>query len=373
MHTWLLETEIALVFFAILIPLLLAPWINAQYERFGRLAGWPAFISAATALYVCALVAFTMFPLPDETADFCTKRSTFDYWQTVPFESLNDIQAQYQATGLAATLTSGVFLQVVFNIIFFVPLGILLAHRWRRGLLFSAGVGALVSLAIESTQGTGIWGIYSCPYRLADVDDLMTNTAGAVIGWCLGRALNPVLPDPRPSPAADLDPPGLPRRILAVGLDLLTFALTTLGVAVVIDAARGVLEGEDPQAVEGQAAGLGVIQAGAILALFIVIPWIRRDRATPGLACVDCMVAGQDSERPASRSSTAVRALVRYGPIPIVGPGWLAFGLVDLVVGLARSDGRTAVDLISRTRVITVRRFRFDEADPNEATHPAAL
>ena len=48
-----------------------------------------------------------------------------------------------------------------------------------------------------------------------------------------------------------------------------------------------------------------------------------------------------------------MRGLVRYGPIPVVGLIWLALGVVDLVVGLIRSDGRTFVDLVSGARVIT--------------------
>lgn len=369
MHTWLLEAQIALLFFAILIPLLLAPWINRQYRSYGRLAGWPAFVSAATALYVCALVAFTMFPLPDETATFCDDRARHDYWQTTPLESLNDVSAVYAQSGLAATLTSPVLLQVVFNVVFFVPLGFFLAHRWRRGILASTGIGFAVSLTIESTQGTGIWGIYACPYRLADVDDLMTNTLGAAIGWVIGRILTPVLPDARPDPATDLEPPGLPRRILAVGLDLLVFALSVLGIALIVDFLRGALEGESPDAVEGQVTQFGVVQAVVIVVLFVVVPAVRRDRAGPGLASVDCMVVGNRSCQPADRWSVAVRAGVRYGPIPVIGPIWLAFGLVDLAVATVRADNRTAVDLLSGTRVITLRRYRHDEESPGE---PAA-
>ena len=369
MHTWLLETQIALIFFAILIPLSLAPWINSQYERFGRLAGWPAFISAATALYVCALVAFTMFPLPDETPTFCADKTRLEQWQTVPFESLNDVSAVYAQSGMAATLTSSVLWQVVFNVIFFVPLGFFLAHRWRRGIVFATVMRLAVSLAIESTQGTGIWGIYACPYRLADVDDLMTNTLGAVVGWCLGRLLTPVLPDARPEPVADLDPPGLPRRIVAVGLNLLLIALLVLGAALLIDLGRGALEGESPDAIEGQALSLALVQAAVIAALVIVVPWVRRDRATPGDACVDCLVVNHRTGQPAGRLAVAVRAVVRYGPIPLIGLIWLGLGVVDLIVGAIRTDGRTLIDLVSGTRVITLRRYHFDESasEPDEA------
>lgn len=359
MHTWLLEAEIALLFFAILVPLMLAPWIDRQYHRFGRLAGWPAVVSAATALYVCALVAFTMFPLPEETASFCQDRARFDYWQTQPFGSLDDVAARYEAVGLLGTLTSNVFLQVFFNVLFFVPLGLLLAHRWRRGIVATVLISFGVSLAIESTQGTGIWGIYECPYRLADVDDLITNTLGGLVGWIIGRLLNPVLPDPRPEPVADLAPPGLPRRILAAGLDIWVFILATLGITVVIDALTGSLEGESPTAIEGQVAAFGAVESLVIVLLFIVIPALRSDRATPGIASVDLVTARASApDTGASRWSLVVRALVRFGPVPIVGPVWFAFGIVDLTCAALRRDRRTLTDLLSRTVLVTLRRFR---------------
>lgn len=32
-------------------------------------------------------------------------------------------------------------------------------------------------------QGTGVFGFFKCLYRLFDVDDLMLNTSGAVLGF----------------------------------------------------------------------------------------------------------------------------------------------------------------------------------------------
>ena len=58
-------------------------------------------------------------------------------------------------------------------------------------------IGFLVTLSFETTQLTGLWGLYEHPYRLFDVDDLMLNTLGAMIGfWTVGPAMR-VLPDIR--------------------------------------------------------------------------------------------------------------------------------------------------------------------------------
>lgn len=75
------------------------------------------------------------------------------------------------------------FTNSFLNVLLFVPLGILLPLLWKRfknpfrTVLF----GLLVSAAIEFLQ------LFT--YRATDVNDLMTNTLGALIGWCIGRIL----------------------------------------------------------------------------------------------------------------------------------------------------------------------------------------
>ena len=58
-----------------------------------------------------------------------------------------------------------------------------------RGILTAVFVGFAVSLFIELTQFTGVWGIYPCAYRVFDVDDLVTNTLGALAGSLLSLAV----------------------------------------------------------------------------------------------------------------------------------------------------------------------------------------
>ena len=52
----------------------------------------------------------------------------------------------------------------------------------------------LFSIFVEVTQLTGIYGIYKYPYRLFDVDDLMLNTLGGVIGFYIEPVFEYVLP-----------------------------------------------------------------------------------------------------------------------------------------------------------------------------------
>ena len=349
-RTWLLEAELSVLFFIVLAPLLAAPLVRLQYRRFGLPRRWPALMTAAIGLYVCSLVAFTMFPLPQITDDFCDQRSLYDYWQTTPFESVSDVADVYRSSGMSATLTSGVLWQVLFNVVFFVPLGFFLAYWWRRSLWASAGIGFGVSLLIEITQGTGVYGTFPCPYRLADVDDLMTNTAGAVIGWGIGRALTAHLPDAHPPRVPDMAAPTLGRRALAAFLDLVALTISWFVLLIVAANMVRLITGDYPTGFSF-AVEFGIFAAG-LMVLDILIPRMRRLRDSPGISSVECGLVATNGD-PAPLSGLIVRAVVRFLPIGLVGPLWLAYWLVDLAVGLVRRDRLTATDLLSRTRVAT--------------------
>ena len=66
---------------------------------------------------------------------------------------------------------------VAGNLIWFVPLGMLLKHRSRRWAL---GLGAAVSAGIEICQ-------YLLMTGATDVDDVILNALGAFLGWNLMR------------------------------------------------------------------------------------------------------------------------------------------------------------------------------------------
>lgn len=69
------------------------------------------------------------------------------------------------------------------NVLLFVPMGIFLPLLWNRfkNPLRTVLFCLFVSTAIESLQ------LFT--YRATDINDLITNTFGALIGWCIGRLL----------------------------------------------------------------------------------------------------------------------------------------------------------------------------------------
>ena len=81
----------------------------------------------------------------------------------------------------------------LLNVLLFVPLGFLLPVLWKRfrSLLWTGLAGFSFSLSIELLQ------LFTL--RATDVNDLMTNTAGTILGWLLGRLVLWLFPSIRPS------------------------------------------------------------------------------------------------------------------------------------------------------------------------------
>lgn len=67
------------------------------------------------------------------------------------------------------------------NVLLFMPLGFFLPVFWERFRKFPRATlfGFFCSLLIESLQ------IFT--YRASDINDLMTNTLGTFLGWCIAR------------------------------------------------------------------------------------------------------------------------------------------------------------------------------------------
>lgn len=207
-----------------LFVVFMIPIAAFQYRRYGRFT-WRRFLGAAgLSVYGVALVAYTLLPLPDPAALDCVSGGRTI--QLVPFDFVADIHRETAGLGAVATLSSRVFLQVMFNVVLFVPWGAIARRYFSRGVLASVLSGFLASVLIEATQYTGLWGLYGCPYRLADVDDLLANTAGALLGALVAPLVLGFMPQAREllGSRAQTRPVTVWRRWLGMTIDLAAFA-----------------------------------------------------------------------------------------------------------------------------------------------------
>ena len=75
-----------------------------------------------------------------------------------------------------------------------IPFGMYLRYYFKCSIKKTFLYSFLLSLFFELTQLSGLYFIYPRPYRLFDVDDLLTNTIGGVIGYYIMGLFNKILP-----------------------------------------------------------------------------------------------------------------------------------------------------------------------------------
>ena len=279
-----------------------------QYHKHGRLSWRRTITSLVVVIYVFGLFSYTMLPLPETRDAFC--RPGVAQTQLVPFQFLQDFELALQG-GRRAFATSFALWQVLFNVLLFIPVGIL-AVRWARAnILTGTLIGAALSLVIEATQFTGIWGIYTCAYRVADVDDLMVNTAGAFVGTLL--AYLPVFaflsaPNERDAARQPPRPVTRARRAMASFFDLAFITAGVFGLSLLLEVGERL--GMDSQRVT-MLQGAGTV---AVLLAVVVIPACAPARATLGQRCSWFQVRDR-ANRPIGAGRALVRTLLGLGGI----------------------------------------------------------
>lgn len=269
----------ATVFFLALVPLLV--W---QYRRYGGFNVGRFLGTAAISVYAAALVTYTQLPLPPtRSLDWCAEHGVHEL-QLRPFVSFETMLMRASEIGWGPMLTSTLGLQVLFNVLLFVPLGLIMRGFFKRGVLVTVGIGALVSLMIEVTQATGLWGMYPCAYRLGDVDDLLTNTFGALLGALLAPLLLFWLPSAA-TLAASRDVPrplSSGRRWFSLFINYSVIGLTSTVLSWCIGVVWRLVDGKVPPAAFEWAQFW--VHAAVVVLVLIVPAW--RGKGSLGMALV---------------------------------------------------------------------------------------
>ena len=184
----------ALALWPFVSMLLTVPVLALLYHRDNRIRLSSAIVAYGTVLYLLGLLCFTLYPMPADAAAYCAAHHLTP--QLNPLQFIGDIRTD----GLTAVL------QIAFNIVFFLPLGFIMGRIWRWPLPVTAVLSFATSLFLETMQLTGLMGVFPCAYRLFDVDDLLWNTTGALIGFALAMLSLRLIP----ARVADMTPTTTP-------------------------------------------------------------------------------------------------------------------------------------------------------------------
>ncbi|WP_166869229.1 MULTISPECIES: VanZ family protein [unclassified Salinibacterium] len=259
---------------------LLIPFIAVSYRRRGGLTPGRTVAWLALLLWVLGMWAYTLLPLPDD--GYRCAGVVLD-----PLQGFRDVLTD----GRAAVE------QLVLNVALFVPWGFLVRALWRRGWLVATASGLVLSLGVEFTQLTGVWGALPCAYRFFDTGDLLTNTAGALLGSLV--AIPFLRRAPRRPSAADRI--ALSRRLVGMACDAIVAWTTASVVTTAANAVQVYLWEVERTAIDYTLSAW----VGGITAFVMIGALVVATGTSPGESAVN--IAGVDAPR-----AVVVRRTVRY-------------------------------------------------------------
>ena len=196
MAVYLEPIKTALIIFPIIAFLITLPYLIIEYHKYGSVPLLRSIIIYTFVLYLLAAFFLVILPLPSREKVLAMPTKVP---QLVPFTFIKDIIATTHLSfknpsTYLAFLKSPTVYTVIFNLFLLFPFGVYLHYyfekKWYQVLILSF----CLSLFFEITQLTGIYFIYPKAYRLFDVDDLMINTLGGMLGFLMTKPLTVFLP-----------------------------------------------------------------------------------------------------------------------------------------------------------------------------------
>ena len=198
MESYLFPIQVAAATFPFIALLFTLPYVIWQYRKFERIPVWKVIVTYSFIFYMISAYYLVILPLP--TIESVAKLDAANHVLLEPLQSLRAFITKSNLSlaekdELITILRSEEILQLCFNVLLVVPFGMYMRYYFRRNwwqtLLLSFGL----SLFFELTQLTGLYWIYPQPYRYFELDDLICNTLGGMVGFWIAPALHLFLPD----------------------------------------------------------------------------------------------------------------------------------------------------------------------------------
>ena len=187
----------AFLFFPLIAFLISIPFILLQYHKYGSISVLKSLIIYSFVLYLICAYFLVILPLPsiEEVQNLTTKTT-----QLIPFSFVIDFIKETSfnikiPSTYVKTLSESCFYVPIYNIFLTLPFGMYLRYYFKCNLKQTCLYTFLLSLFFELTQLTGLYFIYPRGYRLFDVDDLMLNTLGGLLGYVIAKPFTKILPN----------------------------------------------------------------------------------------------------------------------------------------------------------------------------------
>ncbi len=181
---YFISMKTAIVVFPFIALLFSIPFLFLQYHKYGSIPPFKVFIVYSFILYLITVYCLIILPLPKKE-DVIYKPNMI---KILPFGFIHDFIRESSLvltdpTTYVKAMKEPCFYTVIFNIFMTIPFGMYLRYYFKCSLKKTLLISFILSLFFELTQLTGLYGLYSYPYRIFDVDDLIMNTLGGAIGY----------------------------------------------------------------------------------------------------------------------------------------------------------------------------------------------
>ncbi len=188
--------KIAILVFPVLALVLTLPYIIVQYFKYGSVSFLRSLILFTFIFYMLCAYFLVIMPLPHRYEVGPGRELNL-----VPFKFVEKFRAEtvlniHDSSTYVAALRQECLYVVLFNILLTMPFGMYMKYYFRRNFITTTFLTFCLSAFFEFTQYTGLYFIYQGSYRICDVDDLIQNTLGGMLGYMVMCILRCILPLP---------------------------------------------------------------------------------------------------------------------------------------------------------------------------------
>ena len=196
MSSYIEPIRFALIVFPFLALAISLVFFIYEYRKYGTFILTSAIVLYSFVFYLLCAYFLVILPLPtkEAVAQMTGPKMELHLFATWEHFRQNTVLVLSDPSTYLPAMRQSVFLEPVFNLLLIVPFGIYLRYYFRFSFIKTVIASFCLSLFFELTQLSGLYFIYPRPYRLFDVNDLLTNTLGGALGFIIEPVFTFMLP-----------------------------------------------------------------------------------------------------------------------------------------------------------------------------------
>ena len=196
MSSYIEPIRFALIVFPFLALAISSVFFIYEYRKYGTFILTRAIVLYSFVFYLLCAYFLVILPLPtkEAVAQMTGPKMELHLFATWEHFRQNTVLVLSDPSTYLPAMRQSVFLEPVFNLLLIVPFGIYLRYYFRFSFIKTVIASFCLSLFFELTQLSGLYFSYPRPYRLFDVNDLLTNTLGGALGFIIEPVFTFMLP-----------------------------------------------------------------------------------------------------------------------------------------------------------------------------------